>query len=535
MQRMGRRPVHPYPQQGDGRSKILRRAIPIAFVVALAGCATAPLPHLPNNTPAEWQHAPAAMAPAPDLHGWWKAFNDAELDRLVDRALADNLTIQQAALRIGAARALHGHTHAAYLPQFGARTFAEPVPDNSASYFQAGFDAKWEFGLFGRGKSHARVTKAELGIAESEAQTARVSVVAEVVRAYVELRGAQQRLRLFEQAQQLAQEKAALTSTRLRLRLASANDRARAQAEQASAQAALYEPRLAIERSRQQLALLLGRSQPAADLVADGAPPRLGELRIASAPADLLRTRPEIRRAENEVLKAAGELGLANADLYPRLGIGGSLTYAARVIGHTRLSDGDSIVTFGPAIDLPLFDWGARRAVVDSRDAALSASVLAYRQAVLEGIGEAETALATLQQQSERSAALGRGIDGLEDGAAAAATLGRLGLADGFDRVASDGALLQAKLEAAQAEQERSIAFIALYKSLGGAPLPQHEHWKGGGTSKKFEVPAASECAARDRARLCSIGGAEPGFTSGSATRKAARTAGFRDSRKGGP
>lgn len=441
----------------------------------IAGCATPRVPHLPKDTPAAWQHLPAddaVLGPAPDLRGWWKAFNDVELDRLVEQALADNLSIQQAALRIGAARSLDSHTFAAYLPQAGIRTFAEPAPDNSASYFQMGFDAKWEFGLFGRAKSHARVTAGELGIAESDAQAARVSVVAEVARTYVELRGAEQRLRLLEQARELAQAKTELTATRQRLRLASANDLARARTEQVTAEAELYGPRLVVERSRQQLAVLLGRSELGADWVADGSVPRLGALRIASAPADLLRTRPEIRRAENEVLKAAGELGLAHADLYPRLGLGGSLTYAARVIGHTRLSDADGIVTIGPAIDIPLLDWGARRSVVDAREAALSASVLAYKQAVLDGVAEAEIALATLQQQSEHAATLTRGIDDLQSSAAATATLNRLGLADGFDRGAAAGALLQARLEAAQAEQARNIAFIALYKSLGGAPLP---------------------------------------------------------------
>jgi outer membrane protein TolC len=219
--------------------------------------------------------------------------------------------------------------------------------------------------------------------------------------------------------------------------------------------------------------VLLGQTQAAPDLIAPGQPPDLGELRIASAPADLLRTRPEIRRAEAEVLKAAGELGLARAEMYPRLGLGGSLTYAAKVIGHTRLSDTDDIVTFGPIIDIPLFDWGARRAAADARDAQLSASVLAYRQAVLEGVSEAETALAALEQQRERSLALGRGLAGLEHSDVATGKLSTLGLADGFDRTASRAALVQAQLDAAQAQQDRSVAFIALYKALGGAPMPQ--------------------------------------------------------------
>ncbi|GAA0723374.1 efflux transporter outer membrane subunit [Dokdonella soli] len=435
------------------------------------------LPRLADDTPPAWQNTSAseAKAPAPDLRGWWKAFNDPELDRLVDQALSGNLTIAQAALRIDAARTLADHRYAGFLPQFGVHTLNEPAPDSSASYFQMGFDTKWELGLFGRSTGHSRVVAGDLGIAESDRQAARVSVVAEVARSYVELRGAQRRQGLLEQLAADARDKVGLTETRVRLRLASANDLARARVEQASAEAALYEPRLAVVQSRQKLGVLLGKIEPDAALVGAGTQPELGDLRIASAPADLLRTRPEIRRAESEVLKAAGELGLARAELYPRLGLGGSLTYSARVIGRTRLSDADGIVTFGPAIDIPLFDWGARKAAADARDAELSASVLTYRQAVLEGIAEAETAMAALERQRERIAALGRGLAGVEHAAATTGTLRRLGLADGFDRVTSTAALVQARLEIAQAEQERNIAFIALYKALGGAPLPHAE------------------------------------------------------------
>lgn len=451
------------------------RAVPLLVAVILSACASAPsIPPLPTEMPATWLHAPqGASASAPDLRGWWKAFGDARLDRLVERALADNLGVRQAMLRIGSARALHEHTYSSYLPQFGFRTLSEPVPDNSASYFQFGFDSKWEFGLFGRAESHARVTAGDIGVAEGEAQALRVTVVAEVVRRYLELRGAEQRLHLLQQVREQSAEKLRLTQARERLRLATAMETARAEADQATAAAALADPALAIDRARLQLALLLGLDRPDDELMAaDPAVPRLGNLRVDTAPAELLRTRPEIRKAEGEVLKAAGEAGLAEADLYPRIGIGGALTYASRVIGHTRLSDADGIITFGPAIEIPLFDWGARRAVADAREAALSASVLAWRQAVLEGVAEAEIAMATLHRLGERAAALARSVTGLKAATESASTLARLGLADGFDRVAAQDALVQAQLELAQVEQERGIAFVALYKALGGAPLP---------------------------------------------------------------
>lgn len=475
--RMGIRTAHPTlakPLTAAGRSpRGLWRLAFAGAIACLGGCAPPAVPELKPDMPVAWRHASAsASAPAPDLRNWWKAFNDPELDRLVEQALAGNLTVRQAELHIKAARTLARHTNSEFLPQLGLHTFAEPTPDSAASYFQAGFDAEWEFGFFGRSKSHARVTSADLGIAQSDTEAARVSAVAETARVYVELRGAQQRLGLLEQLAASAHDKVALTATRERLRMASTSDLARVQAEQATAQAALYEPRLAIQRCRQQLAVLLGHSEPDATLVAAGTAPRLRDLRIDSAPADLLRTRPEIRRAENEVLKAAGEAGLARSDLFPRLGLGGSLTYSAKVIGHTKLNDADGIVTFGPAIDIPLFDWGARLAVYHARDAELSASVYAYRQAVLDGVAETEIAMATLEQQRERAVALRHGLAAVERGATTTATLGRLGLADGFDRATSNATMVQARLDVSEAEQARNIAFIALYKAMGGAPLP---------------------------------------------------------------
>jgi NodT family efflux transporter outer membrane factor (OMF) lipoprotein len=457
------------------RRRNAQLALALAAMSALAGCAVAPLPHLPDETPARWQQAEvAAPAAAVDLRGWWKAFNDPQLDRLVEAALNDNLSIAQAGLRIESARALDQHHQAAFLPQFGFRTYAEPTPDSSASYFQAGFDAKWEFGLFGRSQSGARVSAGDLGIAEAEAQAARVSVVAEVVRSYVELRAAQRRRVLLARLSEAAQTRRALTATRESLRLASATDVANANAQAGAAQAALAGPDAEIVRARRQLSALLGRNGAADGIALDPAAPMpdVSAIAIDTLPADLVRTRPEIRRAEFDVLKKAGELGLAHADRFPRVGLGGALTYASKVIGHTRLSDAAGLVTFGPAIEIPLFDWGARHAVEQARDADLKASLLAYRQAVLDGIAEVESALAALHAQAERVALLARNVAALDEALKGAGTLQRLGLADRTDLVAATAAKVDGEIALAQARQERSLAFIALYKALGGAPLP---------------------------------------------------------------
>ena len=454
-----------------------RGALALALSAALGACGVAPVPAPRADVPAAWRNAPAdraALGPAPDFHGWWRAFGDAGLDRLVERALAENLTLQQSAYRVRAARSLADRSSAALKPEVGAHTFAEPAPDSSASYFQAGFDAKWEFGLFGRGESNARVAKADVGLAEVDADAARVTVVAEVVRAYIEMRAAERRLDLTNQLAETSRRKHTLVATRERLKLASASDAAGSAAELANAEAALAEPRVAIERSRAELSVLLGQSEP---VTIDAAPlsPSLGAFALDTAPADLVRTRPEIRKAELEILKAAGELGIAHADLYPRLALGGSLTTAWRIVGHTQLANADSTVAIGPLIDIPIFDWGARRAVVDARDAALQAAVIGYRKAVLEGVAEVETDLASLALARERSDTLARAAAALGSAEGSAATLRRVGLADDIDHAAATSARLKAEIDAAEAGNARNLAFIALYKSLGGAPLPGPE------------------------------------------------------------
>ncbi len=442
------------------------------LAIMAAGCAVMP-PQLPQQLPREWQHALVdAQAPAADLRQWWRVFDDAGLDALVASVLEHNLSLRESELRVEAARILAGQALAPYLPQVNLHTYSEPTPDSSASYFQMGFDAKWELALFGRKEIESQLAAGELGLAESTAQATRVRVIAEVVRAAIELRAARERLALQQQLAADAARLVELTRTRLGLRLAAERDLGEVEAAQARAEAALQEPQLAVDIALRQLALLLGRDTPDSSWLSETAPLRLGAFRLHSPPAEMLRTRPEIRRAESEVLQAAGELGLARTARLPRIGIGGSLTYSAKVIGGTRLANADSIVTVGPAIELPLFDWGMRKAQAEANEKTLAASVLAYRQAVLEGLGEAETALAQLAAQGERSAALRRALETRRRDDAASAVLLRLGLSDQQARLEAQRVLLEAELELAAAERERSIAFVALYKALGGAPLP---------------------------------------------------------------
>ncbi len=451
----------------------LRTGLLGALLCGLAGCA-APLPKLAPPVPAQWQHAVASQpAPPTDLHGWWHAFADPGLDALVDRALADNLDVAQAVERMRAARILRKHSGARYLPSLVARTNDAIDPDASASYFVTGFDATWELGLFGRAEGTRRLSQGELDASLADLRAARVSLVAEVVREWIGLRTAQQQEQLLLQVSQARQHEWELVQTRERLQLASPGAVDQAQAAFAQAQAALAAPRQAIDANAQRLAVLLGRNQPDPAWLQAGSPPEVGSWRIDGTPADLLRTRPEIAHAEADVLRAAGELALAHADMYPSIDLGASMVWATDINNNHRFSTTpNGIASVGPAINIPLFDWGMRVAAKHARDHELKASVLAYRQAVLQGVAEVETALGSLQQQEQREQHSKLAWQALQRVDQTVQKRVGLRLGSPLDRVESQIAADQAALELADARASHSLAYVALFKALGGAPRP---------------------------------------------------------------
>lgn len=451
----------------------LRVALPVAVGLALGGCSGTALPALKPPLPAHWRHAVPAAAPvAVDLHGWWHAFGDPQLDGLIDEALANNLQVAEADERLRAARALRSRSSARFLPQVHARTSDTIDPDASASFFVAGFDATWELGLFGRREATRRASQGALDDAAADLRAAQVSLVAEVAREWLQLRAAGQRLTGLTAIRDARQRQLAMLRTRQRLQLVPATTVDQAQAALAQADAALAEPRDAADAGAERLAVLLGRNEPDPRWLQSAAPPTLGALRVDSAPADLLRARPDIAKAQAAVLQAAGAAGLARADQYPNIALGGSLVWSTDITSHRAHSVSRAIGSVGPMLDIPLFDWGLRAAEADARQHELRASVLAYRQTVLQGVAEVETALGTLARQRQREDQCALAAQALQRADNAIGTRVALQLASPLERQDSTIAREQAALALDDARSARGLAYVALFKALGGGPLP---------------------------------------------------------------
>jgi NodT family efflux transporter outer membrane factor (OMF) lipoprotein len=298
------------------------------------GCAVGPnyvKPEIP--VPKAWNEGRgigATQSPA-SLATWWTRFQDPILDRLVNEAMAGNLDLKIAAARIRESRAARGIAGSAGLPQAGmnaayARTHNSPVAPGVQNVFEAGFDASWEIDVFGGVRRDEEAALAEVQAAEDARREVLVTLLADVGRSYLELRGTQQQLRILEQTVGAERDTLDIARARFEAGLGTELDVARAEgllkANEADRPVLERAARAAIYR----LGVLVGRepSALASELqAAAGIPPIPPEI-PTTLPSELLSRRPDLKRAERELAAATARIGVARADLFPRFSILGS-------------------------------------------------------------------------------------------------------------------------------------------------------------------------------------------------------------------
>ncbi|MDA3920461.1 MAG: efflux transporter outer membrane subunit [Salinisphaera sp.] len=440
-----------------------------AAMMLLSGCASVPIPKPDAPLPEHWQHAKIRTgAPQPNYRDWWQAMDDPALDQVIDLSLRANPNLEAAIERLRAARAIYTHSDAPYKPSLSVGS-GDPVdPDARTSYFQLGFDARWELPLFGRGKANRAVAKGHLDSAAANIRDVRVSLVAEVVKDWVRLRAAQQRSDVLQQMLALQDQRINLSQVSVHLGLASPALTANARSRRSDLQVKQRQTRHEIVAAAQQLALLTGRDEPESAWLNTGSLPTLHGYKRVSVPADLLNTRPGIALARAKVIHAAGQLGLARADRYPSIGLDASLVASTSLTG-SNASGVSGIGSFGPVIDMPLFDWGLRKARAHAKDHLLKAALFDYRDAVLQGVADVEIRLDDLQSTAAQLQTRSTYLQHQTQAVAHARTRHKLGLGSQAQLVASQVATGQARLQQIQAGAAHDLAYVALYKALGGA------------------------------------------------------------------
>lgn len=471
-------------------------ASPLAAVMGLSGCAVGPDYEAPTGAaPADFSSlqdpaqgaaptvptATALVAGEADFAVWWRVFNDPIMDRLIERAVQSNVDLRAATARVREARALRGLESSGLYPEVSANGAATRsrasdnlgpgsfAPSGETSFFDVGLDATWEIDVFGGVRRAVQAADADLAMAVEDRRDILVTVVAEVARNYTELRGLQRRVSLAEHTIHAQQETLDLTNARFRAGLSADLEVAQSQAQLATRQSQLPLLRAALRQAAHRLDVLLGQ-QPGTvltELTAEGVIPAPPSRVPVGLPSDLLRRRPDVRRAERGIAGATARVGVATSDLFPKVSLTGSFGFQSAQTGE--LFDYSSRAwSFGPTVRWNIFNAGRVRSSIAAANAREEQALAAYDQTVLLSFEEVENALTGFIQEQERREALQAAVDANRRAVALSTDRYRSGVGDFLNVLESQREAYFSEDQLVQSEADVTRSLIALYKALGG-------------------------------------------------------------------
>ncbi len=510
----------------------------LLVLTSLSACTVGPNFTPPTaETPAGWVTQPPkggkvdsqVTTESPDAIAWWDAFDDTELTSLIKRAHDSNPDLQQAALRIDEARAQLKSVDARNLPTASedssyARTRLSPngaldvlgggggvtaqqaaaagfpasaVPSSFSNVppfdlFQTGFDASWEIDLFGHIRRQVESSQAEaLGI-EEERHDVMISVYAEIARDYITLRGVQRLIAITHDNLRAQQDAYNLTHAQAQGGETSNLDVESASAEVATTAAQL--PALQDQESRpingiSQLLLLDpgALEQELAPVKPQPANPKFVPIGL---PSDLAKRRPDIRRAEAQLHAATANIGVATAELYPKLTLSGSIGLQAIKFG--KLSDWSSkFYNFGPSLSIPVFN-GVTYANIEVQEVRQKEAALNYKTTVLGALHDVENSVSSYGAEQIRQHSLQKAAEANDHSLSLAQQRYKAGLSSFLDVLDAERRLYASQTEVARSSVTISTNLIAIYKALGGG-------WNledPAATVPSMDKPAAQQVAA---------------------------------------
>lgn len=457
-------------------------ALCLAFV--LPACTVGPdytTPDTPVST--EWSGPDDQLAHAQSgsLSTWWDQFDEPVLTELIERAASANRDIQRAVARIDEARALAGVARGARYPQVDAfakydrlqeseRT-AEAVPSSgSVDNYAFGLDASWEIDVFGRIRRSVEASNAGWDASIEDYRAVSIALFAEVAITYFEVRTLEDRLHVARRNVQIQSDSLDLARARFEAELVSELDVTQARALLAETESTVPALVEAAARATNRLSVLLGDQPGSLEsvLAQSSGIPEPPEQLLISTPAEVIRQRPDIRRAERELAAQTARVGVATAELYPRFSISGSFGFESESFGSDLFTGDARTFSVGPRVRMPIFNAGRLRNLVDAEDARARQALMAYEQTVLTGLEEATSAIEGLVREREREVFLRQSVDAASESAAISGELYRTGLSD-YQRVLEAQRALFTSEDALITSQGRQAANVAeLYRSFGG-------------------------------------------------------------------
>jgi len=465
-----------------------------------AGCAVGPdyLPpaaQLPNSymgMKTMPQPTGSAAAPQSDLAAWWQAFGDPQLEHFVGLALQQNLELAQASARVLQARAGVDAATAALLPSGNvsaqtARSYQSveaPLGQvlNSAPDFnrygnahEANLGASWEVDLFGGLRRAKQAAQADYQATEAGAVAVRLAVAAQTADTYVQIRGLQSRLAVARQQVQTQQQLRSTIDLRLQKGLAAELQLRQVEGALARAKASIPLLDAALETAMNAMDVMLGTAPGTyrADLAQVRPVPVAPDMALSETPSDLLRRRPDVIAAERRLAASSARIGVAMAEYYPKISIGGLIGSATSISSVNLFSSGASQASAAAGLRWRLFDFGRINAQINASQAQEAEALAAYRQAVLRATEDVENALVASSRRREQAFLLADGASALQRARDASGAAYDKGVVSLIEVLQADESLLNVLDAQVQAHTESTRSMVAIFKAVGGGWSPE--------------------------------------------------------------
>jgi len=428
------------------------------------------------------------------IRNWWRRFNDAELNSLINRAIAHNQDLRIAAANVEQARALYRQARLDYFPTVRSQGYYQRTHYSDAQslgaiagatgasknlqVLDAELDATWELDFWGRVRRSVRAANADVATAEANRRDALVILTAQLASAYMQLRGLQMELGVAQRNAANQRETLKLTESLLQGGRGTELDTSRARAQLNQTLAAIPSIESAISKNTHLIGVLTGYTPESVEkeLAATKPLPDMPSLVRIGDPASLLRRRPDIEAAEESLRAATERIGVATADLFPRVVFNGTAGVQAN---NFAKFGGPNIgaTSFGPNISWPAFDLGRVKAQIDAAGAKAKSALASYEKVVNGALQETEDALVDYGRQRARTGFLREAASASEQAAKLARERYQNGVADFLTVLDAERTMLQAQSDLAASETVTATAIVAIFRALDGG-------WDSSGSEK---------------------------------------------------
>jgi multidrug efflux system outer membrane protein len=462
--------------------KAAKLFLPSLLVLALAACAVGPDYKKPDTAAANIQAAAQGTYDRNRTETiWWQQFEDPTLNQLVAQSLQGNRELRVAFARLKAARAIRDDISNDAMPVVTSRASSQvgraQVPGETEhrvnqERYDLGLDMAWEIDLFGRIQRELEASDADQQVAEANLYQLQVTMIAELVDAYGQLRGAQLREHIARDNLKNQQDSRDVTRQLRDEGVGNELDVVRADARYAAVEATIPQLQAEQVRERNRIATLLGERPDAMTVsLAPAKLPAISKALPIGDPTKLLENRPDVRSAERQLAAQTARIGVQTADLFPRVSLSGFLGFTASR-GSQIGSSAAQAWGLGPSITWAAFDLGSVKARIRGANADAEGALANYEQQVLLALEETENAFSDYDKRQQRLVSLVRQSEASRSAANLASIQYKEGTADFLVLLDAERERLAAEDSQAVAEIELYRGIVAIYKALGGGWQP---------------------------------------------------------------